>query len=109
MAMAFGQWQRGRAEAAFGKRAPDIPVSPPATGAVIDFIFAIDGMVAALRGIEFPKGRNRHGRFSTGFGRITSDESLGFSDEPIEPTCHPPATSLSRSETDPVRRKSGVI
>src|SRR5687768_14955099 len=47
----LGKGKRGAAKSAFGKHAPDIPMCTPATGAMIDLILAIDGMVAARRRI----------------------------------------------------------
>ena len=40
--------QSGRAEGAFRRHAADIPMGPPATGAVIGLVVAIDDVVAAL-------------------------------------------------------------
>ena len=77
----------------------DVPVSPPATGAVIDFAFAIDGVIAARRRIERHLAGRGVGRVvsrSTGLIHIqhcfcpldhllsvTSDESFGFVDNPL--------------------------
>ena len=93
----FGQGQRCRAEAAFRQDSADVPMGPSASRAVIDFILAIDGMVAASRRIEFAYIRAPHDR-SSDLVR-TSDESLGFNDKPIRKTCHPWATLLSRPGT----------
>lgn len=55
----FLERQRGRAECAFGKRPAEIPMGAAASGAVIDFIFAIHGVIAAKCRVEgFSAGFN---------------------------------------------------
>src|SRR3954465_15427255 len=43
-----GEWQSGRAEAAFGRHAPDIPMGAAAAGAVIDLVLMVDDAIAAV-------------------------------------------------------------
>ena len=47
----FGQRQRGRAEGAFGRHPADDPVGPPAAGAMVDLMLAVDGVIAPLVGL----------------------------------------------------------
>ena len=67
--------KRGRAESAFGQRAADVPVGPPAAGAVVDLVFAIDRVIAALGGIELLTERQHFILHSIG---RTHDEVVGF-------------------------------
>lgn len=43
----LGQWKSRRAERALGRHAADEPVRPAAAGAMIDFLFAVNGVIAA--------------------------------------------------------------
>jgi hypothetical protein len=55
----------------------------PTGGAMVNLIFAIDGVVTPKIGVEVTSprfDRTQHGRFlAKPFGDSTSDESLGFS------------------------------
>jgi len=50
LAAGFGERHGGRAKSAFGRHPADDPVGPPAAGAMVDFMLAVNGMVAALVG-----------------------------------------------------------
>ena len=54
----FGQRQRRGAEGAFGRHAADQPMRPATTGAVIDLMLAIDGVIAAAAGSCACAGRS---------------------------------------------------
>src|SRR4051812_1684833 len=43
-----GEWERRRAEAAFGRHPADIPVGPAAAGAVVHLVLVIDDAIAAV-------------------------------------------------------------
>ena len=50
--VAFRKWKRGGAEGTFGEHPPDHPVGAPAAWTVVDFAFAIDGVIAPRIRIE---------------------------------------------------------
>jgi hypothetical protein len=76
--------RKGRsAEGAFGEQAAEIPMSTPASGAVVNFIIAIHGVVPAhggIEGIAAGLDQTQHGCSFLPFRIPTSDESLGFGD-----------------------------
>jgi hypothetical protein len=80
--MAFRKREGGRAKCALGAKASDNPVTSAASGAMVDFTFAVSGVVAARVRIILPPamvGRTKHGLFPFGFCDSTSGDSIGFS------------------------------
>ena len=50
--VAFRKGKRGGAECAFGEHSANHPVGPAAAWAVVDFAFAVDGVIAPRIRIE---------------------------------------------------------
>ena len=94
MTMGFGQWERGRAESAFGAKPADDPMTSAATGAVVDLAFAINGMIAAHVRIELPPAngkRTQHGCFLSNI-YDSNDQRFDMFPKglPRRADCHPP-------------------
>ena len=60
----FGERKRSGAERAFRAHAANKPMGPPAAGAMVGLILAIDGVVAAFGEIILVSDRRHHRAFS---------------------------------------------
>ena len=97
MSCSFLERKRRRAERALGRKPANQPMRAAAAGAVIHFAVVINGMISPRMRVEViaaglrPKSPSSFP--SKPFALSTSDESLGFGDDPIMAgTCHLTAT-----------------